>query len=118
MKHALITSAFVVLAAITPAFAHAHLESAEPADAAILTAAPAALTLKFSEAIELGFTGITVTGPAGAVTLQPAHLDPADAETLVVPLDGSLAAGTYTVDWHSLSTDGHKTKGSYSFTVK
>jgi methionine-rich copper-binding protein CopC len=117
MKNALIASAFL-LAFITPAFAHAHLTSAVPADAAILTASPATLTLKFSEAIELGFSGITVTGPAGAVTLQPAHLDPADAETLVVPVDGTLAAGSYTVDWHSLSTDGHKTTGSYSFTVK
>ncbi len=30
---------------------------------------------------------------------------------LVVPLDGPLGAGAYTVDWHSLSTDGHKTSG-------
>jgi copper resistance protein C len=38
--------------------------------------------------------------------------------TLVVPVTATLAAGTYTVDWHALATDGHKTNGSYTFTVK
>ena len=118
MKNALIASVLLLAAAITPAFAHAHLASAEPADAAMLTASPTTLTLKFTEAIELAFSGANLQGPNGPVALRPAHLDPADAETLVVPLDAPLAAGAYTVDWHSLSTDGHKTTGSYSFTVK
>lgn len=118
MKHALITSIFIVLAAVTPAFAHAHLKSADPANAATLAASPTILTLKFTEAIELALSGVSLQGPAGPVAVPPAHLDPADADTLVVPLDGPLATGTYTVDWHSLSADGHKTKGSYSFTVK
>jgi methionine-rich copper-binding protein CopC len=30
---------------------------------------------------------------------------------------GSLATGTYTVTWHALSVDTHKTQGSFSFTV-
>jgi methionine-rich copper-binding protein CopC len=117
MKHVLIVAAFFLAAAITPAFAHAHLASAEPADAAVLSASPSALTLRFSEAIELGFSGLVVTGPNGPVDLAAGHLDPADAEVLVVPVDTPLAAGSYSVDWHALSTDGHKSTGSYSFTV-
>ncbi|WP_250381188.1 copper resistance protein CopC, partial [Escherichia coli] len=26
--------------------------------------------------------------------------------------------GTYIVDWHVVSVDGHKTKGHYTFSVK
>jgi methionine-rich copper-binding protein CopC len=37
---------------------------------------------------------------------------------LSVPVIGTLQPGIYTVEWHALSTDGHKTTGSYSFTVK
>ena len=118
MKHALIFSAFLFVAVITPAFAHAHLASAVPAGVATLTAPPTTLTLKFTEAIELAFSGANVRGPSGPVALRPGHLDPADLETLVIPFDGPLMAGTYVVDWHSLSTDGHKTTGTYSFTVK
>jgi hypothetical protein len=35
-----------------------------------------------------------------------------------VPLTGALARGLYTVAWHALANDGHKTHGTYSFTVK
>ncbi|AYG61221.1 hypothetical protein CCGE525_00435 [Rhizobium jaguaris] len=37
---------------------------------------------------------------------------------LMVPISGTIGAGTYTVEWHALSADGHKTTGSYTFTVK
>ncbi|MDU5691430.1 MAG: copper resistance protein CopC, partial [Citrobacter freundii] len=30
----------------------------------------------------------------------------------------TLEAGKYTVDWHVVSVDGHKTKGQYTFSVK
>ena len=35
-----------------------------------------------------------------------------------VPLEQTLVTGTYGVDWHVVSVDGHKTKGSYRFSVK
>jgi len=35
-----------------------------------------------------------------------------------VPLKTPLAAGDYQVNWHVLSVDGHKTQGSYRFSVK
>ncbi len=37
---------------------------------------------------------------------------------LTVPLEQTLTPGTYQVDWHVVSVDGHKTKGSYHFSVK
>lgn len=113
----LVTTAFLLLAA-GPAFAHAKLESSVPANAAIVTPAPGELMLKFSEGLELKFSGVAITGPAGPVTPGAVALDPKDKATLVVPLPAPLPTGTYHVDWHALSTDGHKTQGSYAFTVK
>ncbi|HIH4669070.1 TPA: copper resistance protein CopC [Citrobacter amalonaticus] len=37
---------------------------------------------------------------------------------LIVPLDETLKPGQYTVNWHVVSVDGHKTKGQYTFSVK
>ena len=116
MKQLLITTALVAFLA-TPAFAHAHLSVADPADGSVV-AGPSALTLTFTEGLSLAFSGITITGPAGAVSLQPATLAPGDATVLIVPLATPLPRGAYGVDWHALSTDGHKTTGHYAFTVK
>ncbi len=113
----LLLAALIGLAA-SPAFAHAHLELAQPAAGATVPPPVTELTLKFTEDVSLAFTGLTLTGPAGAVSLGTARLDPADGALLIAPLAAPLPAGTYTVSWHALSTDGHKTNGSYSFTVQ
>ena len=99
--------------------AHAHLKTATPAMGATVATAPAELDLGFSEGVNPTFTGVTVTGPAGAVApTGTAKLGPGGDTTLVVLVTGTLAAGTYKVDWHALATDGHKTNGTYTFTIK
>ena len=100
------------------AFAHANLKVETPA-ANSTVASPEQLILKFSEGLEIKFTTVKVTGPDGkaAATGAPS-LDPSDNTSLIVPVNGSLAAGKYKVDWHAVSTDTHKTQGTYSFTVK
>ncbi len=116
-RFALVAAA--LLATAGAAFAHAHLKSAIPPASGTVAASPSELDLTFTEGVNLAFTGVAVTGPGKhAVATSAASLKPGDDTTLVVPLAGTLAAGTYRVDWHALSTDGHKTKGSYSFTVK
>lgn len=101
------------------AFAHAHLKSSDPAQDATVSVAPAVFKLQFSEGLELKFSGIKVTGPSnGEIKLGPAASGAGGNDVLEVPLAGTLAPGKYQVEWHILSTDGHKTKGSYSFTVK
>jgi methionine-rich copper-binding protein CopC len=101
------------------AIAHAHLDSATPAVDGTVAASPTELDLKFSEALELKFSGVKVMGPdKAAVATGTASLAKDDDSSLVVPISATLAAGTYTVDWHVLSKDSHKTHGSYTFTVK
>ena len=111
--------AIVVALGLTgQAFAHAHLKSAVPAVGSTVTTAPTELDLTFTEGVNLKFTGVTVTGPdKAAVATGEATLMGGDT-TLTVPISGTLAAGAYTVAWHALSTDGHKTNGTYTFAVK
>lgn len=111
---------FALTAAVavsSQAFAHAHLKTSIPVDKASV-AAPSELDLTFTEGLNLKFSAITVTdGDGKPVGLGEGKLTDGD-KTLVVPVPATLSQGTYKVEWHVLSTDGHKTNGAYSFTVK
>lgn len=111
---------FLTALMTTPAaFAHAHLQHQYPAADAQVTAAPQALTLNFSEGVEANFSGLTLTGPAGAsIATGKAKRNEKDNTQLIVPLNQPLKPGKYTVDWHVVSVDGHKTQGQYHFSVK
>lgn len=110
---------FLASVVISPTvLAHAHLKQQSPAADSVVSA-PQSLTLNFSEGIEPGFSGVVVTDAhkqvvkTGAVTR-----DEKNKAQLIVPLAQTLATGTYQVEWHVVSVDGHKTKGSYHFSVK
>ncbi|MFS8115433.1 copper homeostasis periplasmic binding protein CopC [Rhizobium jaguaris] len=110
--------AFLAIGLAGQAFAHAQLKSAIPADKSTVKSSPSELDLTFNEGLNLKFSGIKVTGPdKAAIKLGNPMLMQSDT-VLMVPVPETLSAGTYTVEWHALSTDGHKTSGSYTFTVK
>jgi methionine-rich copper-binding protein CopC len=100
------------------AFAHAHLKAAVPADKAVLKAAPTELDLTFSEELNLKFSSVAIAGPGGKPVKAGVPMLMNGDATLMVPVTGPLGAGSYTVQWHVLSADGHKTKGKVSFTIK
>ena len=105
--------ALPALVLATAASAHAHLHASMPAQGATV-AAPAALHLEFSEKLEARFSGLELKGAKGAV---PVTAKVAGAVIDATP-KAKLAPGAYTVDWHVLSVDGHKSNGQLSFTVK
>ncbi|MFE4110760.1 CopC domain-containing protein YobA [Kosakonia sp. YIM B13611] len=104
----------------TPAvLAHAHLKGQYPAANAAVTAAPQALTLNFSEGIEPKFSGITVTNAQQQIIKTGVvKRNENDKTQMIVPLEEPLLPGNYTVNWHVVSVDGHKTSGQYAFSVK
>lgn len=110
--------AIATVAIAGQAFAHAHLESSVPADKAVVKTAPTELDLTFSEELNPKFTGITVTGPDQKAVKTGEAMLMDDDQMLMVPVSDTLTPGIYTVEWHALSADGHKSKGKYSFTVK
>ncbi len=120
MRNPVLTIAASLVFAIsaTSAFAHAQLEQAVPAVGGTV-ASPSEIRLKFSEGVEAHFCTVAVSAEGGgAVSLGAPSLDPADPSVLIAKVGKPLAPGVYTVTWHAVSVDTHKTQGSFSFTVK
>lgn len=118
MKLAAALAVAFAVALSGPALAHAHLKAATPPAGGTVAAAPTELDLTFSEGVNPRFSGVMVTGPDGkAVPTGAGALGAGGDTVLVVPVSAPLAPGAYRVDWHALATDGHKTTGSYGFTV-
>ncbi len=109
--------AFVLtLAFAGQASAHAHLVSEIPAARSMAMPPPTELRLKFSEGLESKLTRVKLVGPdRKAVQTGEPRLDAADNSLLILPIAAPLADGHYTVEWKAVSTDGHKTSGTYSF---
>ncbi|MFM0475847.1 copper homeostasis periplasmic binding protein CopC [Paraburkholderia strydomiana] len=99
------------------AFAHAHLVSSEPAANAEV-AAPAEITLHFSEPLEPAFSKIALNDANGKAPAPAAsEVDKHDARVMHLPLP-QLGAGRYAVHWTAVATDGHRTQGDFAFIVK
>ena len=106
-----------VLVTPTASFAHAQLDHASPTVGSTVKAAPSAVTLSFTEAVEPKFSSIEVRDAKGAAMQSGAAQGVAgNAAQLQVGVK-PLTAGTYTVKWKVLSVDTHRTQGTFSFTV-
>lgn len=109
----------VTALASTQALAHAHLSVTDPAPHSVLSRAPGAVKLTFTEQPEPAFSGIELQHADGSpVKTGKLSIDPATKTTLQLPLPTPLEKGEYQVNWHVLSVDGHKTQGSYRFTLR
>jgi methionine-rich copper-binding protein CopC len=98
----------------TAAVAHARLQSSVPAADSQLTAAPASLTLNFSEKAQLAVLKLTLSGAAIPVAVDRT----AAASSSVVVALPALKPGKYEVRWTALAADdGHMTKGTFSFSI-
>ena len=100
------------------ASAHAYPVQETPEAGAVLAAAPRMVSITFTEGVNAHFSGIIVTNKTGQrVDDGDVVRDKNNHEILSVGIkQGGLPAGVYKVIWHALSSDGHRTKGSYEFT--
>ena len=100
-----------------PAWAHAHLVSAEPPVGGSVDATDT-LRLTFSEGIEIAFSKIEIAGENGKdVGAAKIARDSGNDRIVIVTLAAKLAAGKYKVHWHVVSVDTHRTDGTFTFTV-
>jgi copper resistance protein C len=109
--------ALTVLLWAVQAQAHARLVTASPAPDATV-AAPKMIQLQFNTELARKFSMFKLTDTDGnAVALMV--MDSKDPKTLLAMPTAALGPGLYTVSWSAVSTDdGHKTSGTYSFTVQ
>ncbi|UGV24647.1 copper resistance protein CopC [Rhodopseudomonas boonkerdii] len=117
-KTIIAAAAFVAATLATgAALAHPEFQSAEP-PAGKTSAAPKQIRILFNESVIPQFSGIELKDQAGKpVATGKTTVDPANKKLMIVPLKDQLAPGDYKVEWHAVSDDTHKVKGTYSFGV-
>jgi len=101
------------------AFAHAHLKAAEPPQNAVVTQAPAQATLKFSEDLELSMSKLEVKDSTSGDVVSTGKLSDggqgkSTMQVALKPLKKVMSK--YQVNWKAVSTDTHRTQGTYEFT--
>ncbi|HST04671.1 MAG TPA: copper resistance protein CopC [Chloroflexia bacterium] len=104
------------------ASAHAHLESSNPADGAILTSEPATISAVYGEETSLTKTTFEVyfSKDAGSTGQKVADgkVDVNVRTNVSASLPAGLGDGVYTVKWHTLTEDDNgMADGVFSFTV-
>jgi len=108
---AIFVTLWILIAHSIPAFGHAALTHAQPADGAVLAEPPAVATLTFNEPVSP--LVISLVGPSGEV-IAPATV--ADNATVTITLP-SLRNGTHALSWRVVSGDGHPVAGTLVFSV-
>jgi len=104
------------LAVVPAAGAHAQLISTTPANDAVVDAAPAAVSLRFSEPVEAALGAVRVYD-ARATRVDGGAVDRPSSREVRASIDRRLGRGTYTVTWRVVSADGHPVAGAFVFHV-
>lgn len=105
-----------VMVAAPRVYAHAFPTRETPGAGAVLDTPPRHVTIKFDAPIQKLFAKLSVVNKkADNFTSGPPNLS-TDSRKLSVKLK-SLPPGQYRVHWSVVATDGHRTHGSYVFTV-
>lgn len=113
----LFLAVFTALAIAPAAWAHATLLATSPADAAVVTKAPAAISATFDEAVGVSADSLRVFAPNGQRADTGGTKQGTDPQRITVALLPGLSNGTYTVSWHVVSADSHAVSGAFTFSI-
>jgi copper transport protein len=102
------------LALPATALAHATLLQTTPANGAVLSKAPAAVTVRFDDGVRVAKGNAAVDNADQASVL--AGKASAQGRELTIPLK-PLGNGAYSVRWSIVSDDGHREQGVLAFAV-
>lgn len=105
------TLALLILS--SAAEAHAHLQSATPADGSVITASPSNIVLSFSQPGRLTALWIQKDDePERSISSLPTT----EAQKISIPVP-TLAPGSYIVSWRIVSAHNHVMTGEIHFTL-
>ncbi|MBK7917230.1 MAG: copper resistance protein CopC/CopD [Chloroflexi bacterium] len=107
-----------VAAFFNHASAHTDLIRSDPPDNAILSEAPRAVRMWFTEDIDMDYSTFQILDANGqTIPLETIRRDDIDRKLVILTLP-ALENGAYTVGWHVLSAiDGHDSEGFIVFGV-
>ena len=108
----------LVWGGLQAAWGHAFPERSDPPAGATLAVAPALVRIWFDAALEPAFSSLRVQTARGQpIPHEEGQVDASNVALLTVRLP-PLASGTYRVLWSVVARDGHRTEGTYTFTVQ
>jgi methionine-rich copper-binding protein CopC len=114
---ALLYAAIFLCALPEPSFGHAYPDHSDPKVGAHVLIAPVRVRIWFDSNLEPLFSSIVVQDASGKnIDSGDGRVSPVDDTLLEVGLP-PIGTGTYRVIWNVVARDGHKTSGSYTFTV-
>jgi len=114
-------SAVVLLTSVAALSAHLKVDKTFPATGETVASAPTQIQVWFSQAPTVAVSGLALEGAAGKVELGKVTAGMVEGKadnSLVAPVVGTVAPGTYTVSWKTSGTDGHILTGTFEFTFK
>lgn len=106
-----------IVVGVSPAGAHAELESSDPQDGTTLASAPASISFTFGEQILSEGNAVTLTDVAADTRLEVGPVE-VDGDTVSVAWPESSPAGEFRAAYRVVSADGHPIDGTISFTVE
>ena len=108
----------LVWGGLQAAWGHAFPQRADPPAGAMVAVAPTLVRIWFDAALEPAFSNLRVQTARGQpIPHEEGQVDAGNATLLTVRLP-PLASGTYRVLWSVVARDGHRTEGTYTFTVQ
>ncbi|MGC4107425.1 MAG: copper resistance protein CopC [Thermomicrobiales bacterium] len=111
----LVVSVFATPAGVD---AHAAYKSSDPANGAIVSTVPTAITATFTERLEPTESWLQLYDSTGAEVEGTTLSFGSDEYTMTLAVPSGLPKGTYSVLWRTLSNDdGHTANGYFTFTV-
>ena len=112
-----ILAVVAILFGMSPAGAHAELESSDPQDGASLSSAPAAISFVFGEEILPEGNAVTLTDVAADARLEVGPVE-VEGDTVSVAWPNASPAGEFRAAYRVVSADGHPIDGTITFTVE
>jgi copper transport protein len=115
---ATVAVAATLLALPQSASAHAVLQDSSPSRGDQVPRAPAEVTLRFDEPVEIAFGAVRVYDAEGKrVDSGPTSHPGGRGESVAVGLRSGLDDGIYTATYRVISADSHPVSGGFTFTV-
>lgn len=97
--------------------AHEQLLTSEPANGAVLDAAPATVRLVFSGPVDVAAMSVSAVGSDGdELTTGPLQHSPGQPDEIVFSVEPTTAGST-TVSWWLVGEDGHPLRGAFRWAV-
>jgi copper resistance protein C len=114
MRSFVVALSLFFLTVSVAAHAHASLTRASPSAGSTVNTAPHDVTLTFTDTLEPAFSSLAVTDSSEIdVSQGKAQIS---GNTMRIGLK-PLNVGVYKVNWRAVSTDTHKTEGSFTFQI-